>query len=160
MILREYTAADLAACTKIWNEIVEEGVAFAMDAPISESGMAAFLAAQSRVACAEEQGKVLGFYILHPVDIGRRAHIANASYAVSAAARGKGVGRKLVTDCIASAKELGFHGLQFNAVAKRNHAAIALYEKLGFRTVGEIPGGFHRKDGSYDDLVLFFLPLL
>ena len=159
MILRKYAAADLAACTKIWNEIVEEGVAFAMDAPISGSDMEKFLAAQTRVACVEENGEVLGFYILHPVDIGRRAHIANASYAVSAAARGKGIGRKLVTDCIGSARELGFHGLQFNAVAKQNLAALALYEKLGFARVGEIPGGFRRKDGSYDDLVLFFLPL-
>lgn len=159
MTIREYTPADLAACTAIWNEIVEEGVAFAMNAPISQGDMAAFLAAQTHVACAEEDGKILGFYILHPVDVGRRAHISNASYAVSAAARGRGIGRRLVTDCIGSARSLGFHGLQFNAVAKENRAAVALYTKLGFQPVGEIPGGFLRRDGRYDDLVLFFLPL-
>ena len=159
MTIREYTKNDLSSCTAIWNEIVEEGVAFAMDTPITESGMAAFLAAQTRVACAEEEGRVLGFYILHPVDIGRRSHIANASYAVSSANRGKGVGRMLVTDCIASARTHGFHGLQFNAVAKENTAAIALYKNLGFSVVGEIPCGFLRRDGRYDDLVMFFLPL-
>ena len=43
-------------------------------------------------ACAED-GRVLGLYILHPNNVGRCGHIANASYAVSSAARGKGIGR-------------------------------------------------------------------
>lgn len=55
--------------------------------------------------------------------------------------------------CLAKAKELGFGVLQFNAVVKSNQAALHLYEKLGFVKLGVIPGGFLRKDGTYEDII-------
>ena len=46
--------------------------------------------------------------------------------------------------------------MQFNAVVKENVNAIHLYEELGFRRVGEIPGGFRRLDGSYRDIYVYY----
>jgi hypothetical protein len=40
------------------------------------------------------------------------------------------------------AKERGYSGMQFNAVAASNVDAIAVYERLGFRIVGTVPGAF------------------
>ena len=54
------------------------------------------------------------------------------------------------------AAELGFKIMQFNAVVAANHPALHLYEKLGFVRLGTIPGGFHMKDGHYEDIVLFY----
>ena len=60
-----------------------------------------FFGLQTHCGVAVEDGRVLGLYILHPNNVGRCGHIANASYAVSSAARGKGVGRALIEDSIA-----------------------------------------------------------
>ena len=69
---------------------------------------------------AELDGKVVGLYILHPNNVGRCGHIANASYGVSRDCRGRGVGRALVEDSLAACGALGFRLLQFNAVVASN----------------------------------------
>lgn len=51
---------------------------------------------------------IVGLYILHPNYTGRMGTISNASYAVDSACRGKHIGEKLVLDCMAQAKRLGF----------------------------------------------------
>lgn len=95
----------------------------------------------------------VGLYILHPNNVGRCGHIANASYAVRSDMRGKHVGRELVSDCLHRCKELGFRVLQFNAVVADNIPALALYKSLGFAQLGVIPGGFRKKDGTYADII-------
>ncbi len=154
--VRAYDQADLPALRAIWNEVVEAGVAFPQEEPLSDGAARAFFAAQSLTAAAVEHGEVLGLYILHPNNEGRCGHIANASYAVSAAARGRGVGRALVTHCLEQGRALGFRVLQFNAVVAVNHSAIALYESLGFVRLGVIPGGFRMPDGRYEDIIPFY----
>ena len=98
-------------------------------------------------------------YILHPNNIGRCGHIANASFAVRPGARGRGMGEALVRDCMARGAEYGFRILQFNAVVASNSSAIRLYERLGFRRLGRVEGGFRRPDGTYEDILLFYIPL-
>jgi len=159
IIVRPYTAEDLPAMTAIWNEIVNEGTSFPQDIPFDSLSSAEFFGMQSRTAVAEEDGKILGLYILHPNNVGRCGHIANASYAVSSAARGKGVGRQLVCDSLDAGKELGFRILQFNAVVKTNERAVHLYKKLGFTPLGVIPGGFYMKDGHFEDIIPFYKEL-
>lgn len=111
--------------------------------------------AQTQTVCAVADDEVVGVYILHPNNIGRCAHIANASYAVKAAARGQGIGRMLVKDCLLRAKKAGFRGLQFNAVVVTNTTAIALYLKLGFKVLGTVQGGYRDKTGEYRDTLIF-----
>ena len=118
-----------------------------------------FFESQTYCGVAKEKGKILGLYILHPNNVGRCGHICNASYAVSADARGKGIGRTLVSDCLIQAKKCGFRILQFNAVVKTNSAARKLYEKLGFTQLGVIPGGFLMKDGHYEDICPYYKEL-
>ena len=100
-----------------------------------------------------DNGEVVGLYILHPNNVGRCGHIANASYAVRTDIRGRQVGRRLVTHCLEKCRELGFRVLQFNAVVADNAPALALYKSLGFVQLGVIPGGFRKKDGSYADII-------
>ena len=66
------------------------------------------------------------------------------------------MGEKLVRDCMARARELGFRILQFNAVVTSNLPAIRLYEKLGFVRMGTIPGGFRDRTGTYQDIIPFY----
>ena len=159
MIIRKYVDRDLPEIIRIWNEVVEEGIAFPQEELLdSESGVH-FFSAQSYTAVAEEDGKVYGLYILHPNNVGRCGHICNASYAVSSESRGKHIGEKLVLDCMEQAKNIGFKILQFNAVVESNIHARHLYERIGFRQLGTIPNGFRMKDGSYANICPYFIEL-
>lgn len=156
MKIRAYEAADLPRMVEIWNEVVAGGQAFPQFEELDEQAGREFFAAQTRTAVAVDEGQVVGLYILHPNNVGRCGHVANASYAVDASVRGKGIGRTLVTDSLASLAACGFRGLQFNAVVASNAGAIHLYESLGFTRVGTIPGGYLNKDGVFEDMYIFY----
>ena len=68
IIVRKYEEKDLSAMIRIWNEVVEDGVAFPQEECLDEKTGAEFFAAQTYTAVAEnmENGQVLGLYILHP----------------------------------------------------------------------------------------------
>ena len=152
--IRAYRPADLGDMVRIWNEVVEDGVAFPQEDLLTPETGAEFFAAQteSAVAADRETGRIYGLYILHPNTVGRCGHICNASYAVSRAARGLHIGEQLVRASLASGACFGFRVMQFNAVVASNVHARHLYERLGFVPLGVIPGGFRMKDGHYEDI--------
>lgn len=155
--VRAYEAADVPRMRAIWNEVVRAGNAFPQfDELADDTEAAAFFASQTRTAVAVCDGAVAGLYILHPNNVGRCAHVANASYAVDASRRGAGVGRALVCDSLAHLAPCGFRGLQFNAVVASNAGAIHLYESLGFTRIGVIPGGYLNVQGAYEDMIIFY----
>lgn len=153
--VRKYTIQDTLAAIEIWNQVVEDGVAFPQEEMLNEETGRDFFEEQSYTGIAydEESGEIVGLYILHPNNVGRCGHICNASYAVRRDVRGCHIGEKLVTYCLETAKTLGFKILQFNAVVRSNTYALRLYKKLGFVQLGIIPGGFRMKDGSYEDII-------
>ena len=159
IIVNQYNTDDLKSMNEIWNRVVEDGIAFPQTEQLDMESGKEFFESQTYCGVAKENGKILGLYILHPNNVGRCGHICNASYAVSADARGKGIGKALVSDCLIQAKKCGFRILQFNAVVKTNTAARKLYEKLGFTQLGVIPGGFLMKDGHYEDICPYYKEL-
>lgn len=158
---RKYTENDLPAMIQIWNEIVEEGIAFPQEELLTVETGREFFTSQTYtgVAVDSETNRIYGLYILHPNNIGRCGHICNASYAVAADSRGLHIGEKLVKDCMAQGKMHGFKVLQFNAVVATNIHARHLYERLGFVQLGTIPGGFRMKDGRYEDICPYYREL-
>ncbi|WAV90401.1 GNAT family N-acetyltransferase [Oxalobacter aliiformigenes] len=156
--VRKYRADDLPAMIRIWNEVVEEGIAFPQEELLDMTSGAAFFGSQSYSTVAEDgdSGTIYGLYILHPNNVGRCGHISNASYAVSSESRGLHIGEKLVKDSLVQGKRLGFGVLQFNAVVATNIHARHLYERLGFVQLGVIPGGFRMKDGRYEDICPYY----
>ena len=159
--VRKYEEKDLPDLIRIWNEVVEDGVAFPQEECLNEETGKAFFSEQTYTAAAvdAESGKVYGLYILHPNNIGRCGHICNASYAVDADVRGLHIGEKLVSDCLVQAKAYDYLVLQFNAVVATNVHARHLYERLGFTQLGTIPGGFRMKDGHYEDICPYYFDL-
>ena len=149
------------AAVAIWNQVVEDGVAFPQTEPMTPEEGRVFFGEQTLTAVAvdEASGEVQGMYILHPNNIGRCGHIANASYAVARHARGRGVGEALVRDSLKQAKAFGFTIMQFNAVVATNTVALHLYEKVGFTRLGVIPKGFRLPDGTYADIVPQYIEL-
>lgn len=156
LIIREYTAGDLPTIIELWNEVVEDGLYFPQDQPLSLTEATDFFGSQTRTAVAELAGEIVGLYILHPNSVGRIGHIGNASYAVKRQLKGKKIGEKLVRDSLEQAQAAGFKIMQFNAVVANNYGALHLYEKIGFKKAGMIPKGFLLPDGSYEDIYIYY----
>ena len=154
--VRGYEPGDIAGMVEVWNEVVADGIAFPQEEELDLETGREFFAAQTHCGVAVDDGRIKGMYILHPNNVGRCGHIANASYAVGSAARGAGIGRLLVEDSVAQGRRAGFRVLQFNAVVATNAAARHLYEDLGFVQLGTIPGGFRMPDGDYVDICPYY----
>ena len=107
--IREYTTEDAVAASEIWNQVVDDGVAFPQEEDLSPEEGDAFFKEQTYTGIAEnvESGEVVGLYILHPNNVGRCGHICNASYAVRRDIRGEHIGEKLVLDCISWRRRKG-----------------------------------------------------
>lgn len=156
IVVRKYEKSDVPQMVEIWNEIVNEGKAFPEEDPLSHEDAYLFFQEKTFAGVAVENGEILGLYVIQPNNVGRCGHIANASYGVKSNQQGKGIGEKLVLHSLEAAASFGFRIMQFNAVVTTNEAAIHLYKKLGFHSLGVIPGGFRQRNDKYVDIMLFY----
>ena len=134
-----------------------EGIAtgnatFETDAPSWDAWDRAHVA-DPRLVARDADGSVLGWAAVTPVS-GRcvYAGVADLSVYVSAAARGRGVGRALLTALIQSSERAGIWTLQAG-IFPENAPSLALHRACGFRDVGrrERIGKMH---GVWRDVLL------
>lgn len=159
LTFQPYTSVDIERMKDQWNIILEDGVAFPGTDLYDTDSFATMLSEQTAVNCMILDGQEVGYYVLHPNNIGRCSHVANASFVLDKSVRGKHLGKHLVQHAIDTAKEKGFRGFQFNAVVASNLPALHIYHELGFQTIGMIPGGFLLKNGTYSDMYILYLQL-
>ncbi|EAR49474.1 putative acetyltransferase [Oceanicola granulosus HTCC2516] len=161
VIVTEAGAADWPALWEIVRPVLRAGDTYTIDPDLDEPAARTFWTGppSERVTCARVDNTLLGTAHMGPNRDGPGAHIANASYMVAPAARGKGVGRALVVDSIAWARAAGYRGLQFNAVAESNRGAVKLYRDLGFAILGTVPGGFAHPREGFVGLHIMYLEL-
>ena len=88
-----FDSTHLEQLIKIWNSIVAQGEPFPQKEPLDMKDGFSFFSNQTFTGVAVKDHRILGFYILHPNNIGRCSKIANASYGVTEAARGQGIGK-------------------------------------------------------------------
>lgn len=144
IVIRPMEGADWPLVHGIFRDVVEEGETYAYpDALTSDQAQALWIEGRPMEAVvALVDGVILGTARFGPNRPGRGAHVSTASFMVAEEARGRGIGRALCEFAIARMKERGFAGMQFNAVVSTNVNAIELYKRLGFVTIGTIPGAF------------------
>jgi L-amino acid N-acyltransferase YncA len=106
-----------------------------------------------RMVALSESGEVLGFAALSKVsDRCVYGGVAEVSVYVAAAARGAGLGRRLLERLIRGSEEAGIWTLQAG-IFPENAASIALHEKAGFRVVG-VRRRLGRLAGRWRDVAL------
>ncbi|MBY5164083.1 GNAT family N-acetyltransferase [Salsipaludibacter albus] len=150
MLVRPADAGDWPDVWPFFREIVVAGETYAYpDDLASDTARDLWMAPPpDHCVVAVDDGVVVGSAKWGPNRPGRGAHVATASFMVDAAARGRGVGRRLGEHVLAAATEAGYTAMQFNAVVETNHAAVALWESLGFTVVGTVPEAFdHARHG-------------
>ena len=141
--IRLAAEADRDAIWNIFHEVVAAGDTYAFDPGMSrEEALAYWFGAGTHTYVAENDGRVIGTYILRANQPGPGSHVANAAYMVAQDARGLGVGRSMAEHSLAEARRLGFRAMQFNFVVSTNASAIHLWQQLGFKIVGTLPGHF------------------
>ena len=158
--IRAATEADHDAIWDIFHAILVKGDTYAFEPEMSrQEALAYWVRADTRTYVAENDGRVLGTYILKPNQAAAGSHVANAAFMVASAARGLQVGRKMGEHCLAEARRLGFRAMQFNFVVSTNTAAIHLWHRLGFKITGTLPGAFRHPEKGYVDVYVMFRSL-
>jgi len=152
---------DRDAIWNIFHAIVAPGDTYAFDPQISrEDALAYWFREDTHTYVAEEDGRVVGTYILKANQPGLGSHVANAAFMVAPDAQGSGVGRRMAEHCLGEARRLGFRAMQFNFVVSTNKGAICLWKQLGFDIVGTLPGAFRHPKRGYVDVYVMFRSLL
>ena len=142
--IREIRDDDWSSVWPIFREVVTAGETYTYDPDwSSEQAREVWVEAppgHTVVAC--DGAQVLGTAKMGPNRPGRGSHVATASFMVAADARGRGVGRALGEYALSWAKAQGYAAMQFNAVVESNHAAVRLWQELGFQIIGTVPEAF------------------
>ena len=137
--VRPAAAADAAAICEIYNQGIEDRLATLETEPRTPPERRQWLQARGPrhpVVVAEQDDRVIAWGSLNafnPRDAYR--HVADFSIYIERRYRGKGVGTVVLTRLVELARELGYHKMVLSAFPF-NAAGMALYERLGFRTVG------------------------
>lgn len=157
MEIRPARQTDEDAIWDIFHTVVAQGDTYVFDPAIArDEALAYWFRADTHTYVAESNGHVVGTYILKPNQPALGSHVANAAFMVSPLARGLGTGRRMGEHGIAEAQRLGFRAIQFNFVVATNEPAIRLWQQLGFRIVGTLPGAYrHSRRGFVDAYVMF-----
>src|SRR5947207_15199796 len=155
--IRPAKDSDRNAIWEIFRELVAQGATYPIDANIPrEQALAYWFKHNAHVCVAESDNKILGSYTLHQNQAAGGAHVANAAFIVAKDTRGEGIGRAMGEHCLKEARRLGFRAMQFNFVVSINESAVKLWQDLGMKIVGTLPGAFrHPKRGHVDVYVMF-----
>jgi L-amino acid N-acyltransferase YncA len=156
MIIRPADPADANSIWAILELTIRAGETYTLPRNMErEQALAYWFFPENTVFVAEQDGEVLGSYYLRGNQMGGGTHVCNCGYMTAAWASGRGVATAMCEHSLEYARSQGFLAMQFNFVVSSNQAAIHLWQKFGFATVGRLPKAFlHPSLGYVDALVL------
>jgi len=154
------TPSDWPAVREIYVEGIATGLAtFETEAPEwaawdrGHSPQPRLVAVELPASAAAANDEVLGWAALSPVSSRCvYAGVAEVSIYIAAAARGRGVGKRLLGELVAASEAEGLWTLQAGIFAS-NDTSIRLHERAGFRVVG-VRHRLGQLAGHWQDVVL------
>lgn len=155
--IRKAADKDKPAIWQIIKAVIAGGDTYVFDPDSPEDEMMTYwFTPDKHNYVAELDGEIVGIFWLRANQPGLGKHVANAAYMVSPSAHGKGIGKQMAVWSLDEAKRLGFTAMQFNFVVKSNAHAVALWQKIGFEIIGEIPDAFnHSKNGLTNAYIMY-----
>lgn len=138
--IRKISSKDNPSVAQLIRTVMPEfgagGKGFAIHDPEVDDMFAAYSAPRSAYFVCEEEGRILGGGGVAPL----RGAVENVCELKKMyffpAGRGRGLGQKLLAECLKTAREIGF-GVCYLETFNTMHNAMKLYERNGFR---RIPG--------------------
>lgn len=160
MRIRRAQAEDRETIWSILEPVIRAGETYTLARDMSrEDALAFWFAKAHEVFVAENDGEVLGTYFLRANQGGGGAHVANCGYVTSEKARGRGVASAMCAHSLEHARSRGFKAMQYNFVVSTNGRAVRLWEKHGFRIVGQLPKAFLHPVAGYTDAYVMYREL-
>jgi L-amino acid N-acyltransferase YncA len=147
------TPADWEDVRRIYAEGIATGNATLETSPPSWETWDAAHRKECRLVARGAGGEMLGWAALSPVSE-RCAYggVAEVSVYVADSARGRGVGRALLSELVRVSEDAGLWTLQAG-IFPENAASIAMHHRCGFRTVG-LREKLGKLGGVWRDVVL------
>ena len=157
MLIRAATQSDWPAIWAILQPVFRAGETYAVARSISaDAAHAMWMDAPTATFVVEIDGAIAGTYYIKTNAAGGGAHVCNCGYVVAEDAQGQGLARAMCEHSQDAARDLDYTAMQFNMVLATNTGAVKLWHKLGFETVGTLPGAFdHPTAGLTDGYVMF-----
>ena len=154
MIIRTAAARDAAPIAALWNPWIETTAITFSTALKTSEGLAADIAARGDAfLLAEADGALVGFATFFPFRGGPGyARTKEHTVILAPEARGRGVGRALMTALEEVARSQRVHSL-FAGVSAENPAGVAFHAAIGFTEAARLPQVGH-KFGRWMGLVL------
>lgn len=155
-VIRVAAETDLEAITAIYNDAILTTTASWDDEVVTVENRRAWLAehgtAPNVTLVAEIDGEVVGFagYGRYREKAGYDLTVEHSVY-LSAAARGQGLGTRLLTELVAAASERGIH-VMVGGLSADNETSLRLHRRLGFVETARMPQ-VGKKFGRWLDLV-------
>jgi phosphinothricin acetyltransferase len=152
--IRPAAAGDAGAIVAIYNEGIEDRVATFETAPRGESDVVGWLGDGLPFLVASSDGDgVVGFARVSPYsDRCVYSGVGEHGVYVARSARGRGIGRRLLEELVATSEQAGLYKLT-SRVFTDNAASRAAHRAAGFEEVG-IQRRHGRLDGEWKDCVL------
>ena len=157
VIIRKAEQRDFKLIYPLFEEIVSAGETYpyARDTTYEEA-YHIWMEIPHETFVVEVSGKIIATYYLKANQPAQGAHVCNCGYMVASRARGRGIAAKMCLHSQKRAVALGYRAMQFNLVVSTNTTAIALWQRMGFETIGRLPEAFaHPELGYVDALVMY-----
>ena len=157
LTFRKAEPTDKAAVWTILKSVISSGDTYAFLPNSSKKQMLNYwFSAEKHTYVAVLYDEIVGTFIMRANQLGLGSHIANAGYMTSPKHTGKGIGYKMGAFSLEEAKRLGYQAMQFNLVVKTNEGAVRLWQRLGFKIIGEIPEAFqHQQLGFVNAYIMY-----
>jgi L-amino acid N-acyltransferase YncA len=160
LAIRPAQASDRDALWSILEPVIRAGHTYTLPSDISrEDALSWWSSEDHEVFVAEKDGAVVGTYFLRANQRGGGSHVANCGYMTAPAATGSGVATALCAHSLERARARGFRAMQFNFVVSTNDRAVRLWQKNGFRIVGQLPKAFLHPELGYTDAYVMYREL-
>lgn len=155
--LRAAGDADWPGIWAIFREVISHGETYTYAPNMTEEqAKDIWIRNGCRAYVVTHGGKVVGSFTLRTNKPGFGDHVANAGYMVHCDYRGRGVAQTMCSFSLKEARRIGYTAMQFNFVVASNTPAVNLWQKMGFKIVGTVPGAFrHSRLGPTDVHIMY-----
>ena len=153
MKIRDARPEDAAEIAGLWNKAITGSLATFTTVEKTDADVAQMIAARGACLVVEVSGECAGFASYGPFRPGPGyRHTSELNIYLRAVAQGQGIGRALMADLEARARDDGIHVL-VACISSANPGAVAFHDRLGFAVDGRVPEA-GRKWDQWLDLIL------
>lgn len=154
VVIRPARDADVPAITRIYNEGIAGRQATFETRPRTEAEVETWIQPGARPLLVAQHGDAVAGFARVTAYSDREVYAGVGEYGiyVDAAARGAGIGVRLLDALAAEAERAGYHKLTAK-LFRSNHASLALARRCGFREVG-IHRNHAQLDGEWRDVLV------